>query len=142
MEITFDGDLQDINVIEHVIRDVEWDLDEERNIQKPHFQARIEIDKKCADDNFDCSITYYDDLDKFLGLDDSYNNIARLSNGLPSSFSTPLNIPSGTKKMVVIFTKDKNSNFWFELSVGTGVILVLISLAAWAITSVGGLFGS
>jgi hypothetical protein len=141
MEIVIDGESEELKIIDHIIREMDVDLDGEKTIKKPHFQAKVKLKNDDTNLNYDCDISYYDEDNKFVGLDDTYFHLTGNKQNMPSSFSTELNIPEAAAKMVITFTSEKENNF-VNIAVGIAVVCGLILLGAWTISTVMGLFSS
>lgn len=141
MEIEIKGESKEIKVIDHIIREMDVDLDGERTIKKPHFQAKVKLKNDDSSLHYDCDISYYDKNDKFVGLDDSCFHLTSNKQNMPSSFSTELNIPESAAKMVVMFTSEKENNF-VNIAVGAAIVCGLILLGSWTIRSVIDIFAN
>jgi hypothetical protein len=132
MKIEIRGETPEFKVEEYIIRDLDWDVDGEKSIKKPHLQAKISLSGDARDNNYDCDISYYDQEGKFVGLDETNFYYQRKVENTPSAFSTALNIPESSAKMVVTFSTEKESEFK-QYAVGFAVVSGLVLLAAVAV---------
>ena len=141
MKIEFKGELSDIDIHDHIIRDLDWVTEDDKMIRKPHLQARLTFK---TNKDYDCQISYYDENNEFLGLDDPLFNSCRKLNDFPSSFTVPLNIPTDTERLEVLFTTDKDegssSDTIWGVILMTGAAAVVLGIAAWAFNEVASLF--
>jgi|GEM_PF-6542715 len=135
MKIEIKGENKDLKVLDYVVRDIDWDIDGEKPIKKPHFQAKIQLADGASDSNYNCDISYYNQNNEFIGLDEVCYHLQGNKQNMPSSLSTELNIPESAYKMVVTFTSEKENNVLY-VATGIAVVSVLIILGAWAIKSV------
>ncbi|MDG9671379.1 hypothetical protein ONV78_26835 [Hahella sp. CR1] len=143
MKVEIGGDIQSLEVVEYVIRDIVCSSNPHVGPQSiPHFQARIRIDEKSNYSSFDCELSYSDAENKFLGLTETHSVKRRSVTNEPRSISEALDIPEGTTRVVARFIEEKElSSKWGEMTFKLGGFFILIVLGAWAASSLLSLIG-
>ncbi|NEO83025.1 MAG: hypothetical protein F6J87_02015 [Spirulina sp. SIO3F2] len=141
MEIEIIGENKDFQVIEKVIRDIDWDYDEEKPVKMPHLQAKIRLNKK-AKKSYMCDISYYDCKGIFLGVDESSHHFKENNSNFPSPFSTALNIPENAERIVVTFIESEKNESLSEVLWSLAFISGLIVLISWSVKAVMEIFSS
>lgn len=140
MDVEFKDSKTNLEVIDYVIRDVEWENSSDGSGNRPHLQLRAKLLDREVDD-YDCDITYFDKSGKFVGIDEDCFDLTCKKDKDITLFSICLNLPTDAEKMVIEFTPNKASERGFvEYCVGAFMVFTLLIMGSWAFKGIASMF--
>ena len=140
MLIEFENNKNDIDIVEHIIRETS-SFDDEITVQNktPHLQALLNLYNYKEENSIQWLINYYDANGTFLGLDNGNTWGDDLTQIKPHPLTIPLDIPEGTEKVKVTLHMDKSSSKrgFYTWAGKIVTFLIIMLLSSWLLTSLG-----
>ena len=138
MNIKFDYNPKRIELIDHVIREMDSiDHEDNRISNSPHIQIRCKELSKKYEGAISVSITYKNSEGKFLGLDEgsAWKNDKNPNKLI--SITVPVSIPTASDIAYCNISVDEKTGWFYPLSGKLAVIMLLSIVASWVLKSYG-----
>ena len=137
MKIDIEINTAEIEVNDYTIRDLLIDNDDKglKNIRTKQFQALVAMPKKRFS-NLNLTLSYYDEDNKFLGLDEDSIRLDDEDNRQKIPVSMPLNMPEGAAYSVFNIKASRIGNGFYYWAWRVGTITLILILVTWLIDNI------
>jgi hypothetical protein len=127
MDVEIQNTMESFSVDEYIIREAP---NSESNSNKlvPHFQAKVNKTKSNKKRHIKCLLSYYDESNNFLGLDEGYGYH---ESGLSSEVNFALTIPENTRKAICEFREEQEDRGFYYWAGRVLTSLILIFIVIW-----------
>lgn len=137
MKINIEKNTENIEINDYIIRDLLLDTEDSniKGIRSKHFQALIAMPNKRFS-NLNCILSYYDNENRFLGLDEDSVWLEKEDKRVEIPVSMSLNIPEGAVRSVFNIKASNTGSGFYHWAWRIATITLILILVVWLIRSI------
>lgn len=137
MKIKIEKNTDNIEVNDYIIRELLIDTEDSdiKDVRSKHFQVLIAMPNKRFS-NLSCVLSYYDSVNRFLGLDEDSVWLEKEDKRVEIPVSMPLNIPEGAVRSVFNVKASNTGNGFYHWAWRIATITLILILVVWLISSI------